>query len=56
MLGTRIAEGTEPLVMPEILAIIGLALATVLYALLVRRRSTLRIGLQGMSRALLASN
>ena len=42
--------------MPEILALVGLAIATVLYALLVRRRSILRVGLEHMSRALSSSN
>jgi hypothetical protein len=42
--------------MPEALALIGLVVATVLYALLVRRRSLLRHGLATMSRALSASN
>jgi hypothetical protein len=42
--------------MPEILAIVGLVIAAVLYALLVRRRSALRRGFQNMSRALSASN
>lgn len=42
--------------MPEILALTGLVIATVLYALLVRRRSVLRFGMESMSRALSASN
>lgn len=42
--------------MPEILALTGLVIATVLYALLVRRRSVMRFGLETMSRALHASN
>jgi hypothetical protein len=42
--------------MPELLALIGLAIATVLYALLVRRRSMWRVGLRSMGRALSASN
>ena len=42
--------------MPEILALIGLVLATVLYASLVRRRSFMRFGIESMSRALHASN
>ena len=42
--------------MPEVLALIGLAIATVLYALLVRRRSMLRVGLENVGRALAASN
>jgi hypothetical protein len=42
--------------MPEILAIAGLVIATVLYALLVRRRSLVRSGIESMSRALSASN
>jgi hypothetical protein len=42
--------------MPEILALIGLVVATLLYALLVRRRSGMRLGIQRMSQALAASN
>jgi hypothetical protein len=42
--------------MPQILAIAGLVLATVLYFMLVRRRSSVRHGIQSMSRALSASN
>lgn len=42
--------------MPETLAIVGLVLATVLYALLVRRRSFVRTGVLALSRALAASN
>ena len=42
--------------MPEILVLIGLVLATVLYALLVRRRSFVRFGVESMRRALSASN
>jgi hypothetical protein len=42
--------------MPEILALIGLVIATVLYALVVRRRSFFRVAGAGMSRALAASN
>jgi hypothetical protein len=42
--------------MPEILAITGLVLATLLYWMLVRRRSSVRLGVQSMSRALSASN
>jgi hypothetical protein len=42
--------------MPEVLAITGLVIATVLYALLVRRRSVMRFGIESMSRALHASN
>lgn len=42
--------------MPELLAITGLLIATVLYALLVRRRSVIRLGVASMSRALSASN
>jgi hypothetical protein len=42
--------------MPEILALIGLVIATVLYALVVRRRSFLRVAGASMSRALAASN
>jgi hypothetical protein len=42
--------------MPEILALAGLVVATVLYALLVRRRSFMRFGMESMSRALHASN
>ena len=42
--------------MPEILALIGLVIATVLYALVVRRRSFLRVAGASMSRAMAASN
>jgi hypothetical protein len=42
--------------MPELLALIGLVIATALYALLVRRRALLRFGLDSLSRALSASN
>jgi hypothetical protein len=42
--------------MPELLALIGLVIATVLYALVVRRRSIFRIAGASMSRALAASN
>ncbi len=42
--------------MPEVLALTGLVIATVLYALLVRRRSLMRFGVDTMSRALSASN
>jgi hypothetical protein len=42
--------------MPEILALVGLVIATVLYLLLVRRRSSLREGVRSLSRALSASN
>jgi hypothetical protein len=42
--------------MPEVLALTGLVIATALYALLIRRRSALRTGLESMSRALTASN
>jgi hypothetical protein len=42
--------------MPELLALAGLVIATVLYSLLVRRRSLLRFGVDSMSRALSASN
>jgi hypothetical protein len=42
--------------MPELLALTGLVIATVLYALLVRRRAVLRLGVESMSRALSASN
>ena len=42
--------------MPQILAITGLVLATLLYFMLVRRRSSVRHGIQSMSRALSASN
>jgi len=42
--------------MPELLGLIGLIIATVLYALLVRRRSLLRLGVESMNRALSASN
>lgn len=42
--------------MPEVLALAGLVIATVLYALLVRRRSVVRFGMESMSRALSASN
>ena len=42
--------------MPESLAIVGLVLATLLYALLVRRRAEIRAGVLSLSRALSASN
>ena len=42
--------------MPQILAITGLVIATLLYWMLVRRRSSVRSGIQSMSRALSASN
>ena len=42
--------------MPELLVLIGLLIATLLYALLVRRRSLLRRGVASMGRALAASN
>jgi hypothetical protein len=42
--------------MPEILALVGLVLGTLAYFLLVRRRATVRSGLQAISRALAASN
>ena len=42
--------------MPEILALVGLVIATVLYLLLVRRRSAIRAGVKSLSRALSASN
>jgi hypothetical protein len=42
--------------MPEALVLIGLVIATILYALLVRRRSSIRAGLQSMAKALSASN
>src|SRR5918992_2973899 len=42
--------------MPEILALAGLVVATLAYFLLVRRRASVRSGLQAMSRALAASN
>ena len=42
--------------MPETLALVGLVIATVLYLLLVRRRSSLREGVRSLSRALSASN
>jgi len=42
--------------MPEALAIVGLVLATILYALLVRRRAEIRAGVLSLSRALSASN
>lgn len=42
--------------MPELLALTGLLIATVLYALLVRRRSAVRVGIDTMGRALTASN
>ena len=42
--------------MPELLALVGLVIATLLYFLLVRRRASLRAGLLSMSRALAASN
>ena len=53
---TRIAARTEEPAMPELLALIGLLIATVLYAMLVRRRSLLRLGVERMGRALSASN
>jgi len=42
--------------MPESLALVGLVLATVLYALLVRRRAEVRAGILSLGRALDASN
>lgn len=42
--------------MPESLALVGLVLATVLYALMVRRRAGVRFGALSLSRALAASN
>ena len=42
--------------MPQILAISGLVIATLLYFMLVRRRSSVRSGIQRMSRARSASN
>lgn len=42
--------------MPELLALVGLVIATLLYFLLVRRRASIREGLASMSRALAASN
>jgi hypothetical protein len=42
--------------MPQVLAISGLIVATLLYWMLVRRRSSVRLGIQSMSRALSASN
>ena len=42
--------------MPESLAIVGLVVATLLYALLVRRRAEVRSIAHGLSRALAASN
>ena len=42
--------------MPELLSLIGLLIATVLYALLVRRRSLLRLGVESLNRAMSASN
>jgi hypothetical protein len=42
--------------MPEGLALIGLVIATILYALLVRRRSSIRAGISSMAKALAASN
>ena len=45
-----------PGAMPETLAIVGLVLATVLYALMVRRRAGVRFGALSLSRALAASN
>lgn len=42
--------------MPELLALIGLVIATLLYALLVRRRSDVRVGIATLSQALSASN
>jgi hypothetical protein len=42
--------------MPEALVLVGLVIATVLYALLVRRRSSIREGVRSMAKALSASN
>ena len=42
--------------MPETLALVGLVLATILYALLVRRRTAVREGVMSLGRALAASN
>ena len=42
--------------MPEILALVGLAVGTLAYFLLVRRRASVRSALASMSRALAASN
>ena len=42
--------------MPETLALVGLVMATVLYVLVVRRRSFLRVAVASLSRALAASN
>lgn len=42
--------------MPETLALVGLVLATVLYAFMVRRRAGVRFGALSLSRALAASN
>jgi hypothetical protein len=42
--------------MPEILALTGLVIATLLYLLLVRRRVAVRDGIASLSRALSASN
>ena len=42
--------------MPETLALVGLVMATILYALMVRRRAIGRFGALTLSRALAASN
>ena len=42
--------------MPELLAIVGLAIGTLAYFLLVRRRASVRSGIASMTRALAASN
>jgi hypothetical protein len=42
--------------MPEGLVLVGLVIATILYALLIRRRSSIRAGVQSMAKALSASN
>ena len=42
--------------MPETLALVGLVMATLLYALMVRRRAIGRFGALTLSRALTASN
>jgi hypothetical protein len=42
--------------MPEVLALTGLVIATLLYALLVRRRSIVRTGVESLGRAMSASN
>ena len=56
MLRSRNSQRRKPHLMPEILALLGLVIATVLYLLLVRRRSSLRSGVASLGRALSASN